>query len=124
MALSHLVLAIHFAVIAFNVLGLIAILLGAPLGWAFVRAPLWRVLHLLSWAAVAFQAAAGRACFLTDWQFNLAGGRGEAEPLVARLVNGLIYWPLPLWAFAILYAATFALVVALFWIVPTRRRRN
>lgn len=123
MALSYLVLAIHFAVITFNVAGLIAIPLGARLGWAFVRAPLWRIVHLISWAVVAAQAAAGRACFLTDWQFDLAGGEGDPEPVVARLVNDLIYWPLPLWAFTALYAVTFALVIALFWIVPIRRSR-
>jgi len=122
-ALSYLVLAIHFAVITFNVAGLIAIPLGARLGWAFVRAPLWRIVHLISWAVVAAQAAAGRACFLTDWQFDLAGGEGDPEPVVARLVNDLIYWPLPLWAFTALYAVTFALVIALFWIVPIRRSR-
>lgn len=124
MVLSNLVLAVHFAIIAFNVLGLIAIPIGASLGWRFVRAPLWRMLHLLSWAVVALQAAAGRACFLTDWQFDLAGGEGTPEPLVARLVNALIYWPLPLWVFAALYAGAFALVAAFFWIVPVRRFRR
>jgi hypothetical protein len=120
MTLSHLVLAIHVAVIAFNLLGLIAIPLGAYFGWPFVRARTWRVLHALSWAVVALQALAGRACFLTDWQDALAGGEGNPDPLVARLVNAAIYWPLPLWVFAVLYAAIFAIVLALFWIVPTR----
>ena len=118
---SDLVLAIHFAVIAFNVVGLIAIPLGAAFGWRFVRAPTWRVLHALSWGIVALQAVAGRACFLTDWQYDLAGGEGNASPLVARLINAVIYWPLPLWVFAICYAAIFAIVLALFWIIPTRR---
>jgi len=120
MTLSHLVLAIHFAVIAFNVLGLIAIPLGALFGWRFVRARLWRMLHAFSWAAVALQALAGRACFLTVWQDELAGGGGHSDPLVARLVNAVIYWPLPLWVFAALYVATFATVLALFWLVPIR----
>ena len=70
MLLAHIVLAAHVAIIAFNVnvAGLIVIPLGDRVGWAFVRALTWRVLHVPSWGVVALQAASGRACFLTDWQ--------------------------------------------------------
>jgi hypothetical protein len=115
---AHLVLAIHVAIIAFNVVGLVAIPLGARFGWSFVRALTWRMLHVLSWGVVALQAAAGRACFLTDWQYELAGGQGDPDPLIARLANAVIYWPLPLWVFAVLYAAAFAFVLTLLWVVP------
>lgn len=120
MTLSHLVLGIHFTIIAFNVIGLIVIPLGALLSWSFVRAPFWRMLHLLSWGVVALQALAGRACFLTDWQHELAGSQGNPDPLIARMVNAIIYWPLPLWVFAMLYAVVFAFVLALLWLVPVR----
>jgi hypothetical protein len=121
MNLAMLVLALHLAVIAFNVAGLVAIPLGAKLGWAFVRLRWLRLLHLASWVVVAAQAALGRACFLTDWQGVLSGG-GAEEPMIMRWVNGLIYWPLPLWAFTTLYLALFAYVVALWWIVPASPR--
>ena len=124
MLLAHVVLAIHVAVIVFNVAGLVVIPLGALRGWSFVRSPTWRALHVFSWGVVALQAVAGRACFLTDWQHALGGGTNEAEPLIARWVNAAIYWPLPLWAFAVLYAAAFAWVIALLWIVPPARRRG
>jgi hypothetical protein len=120
MTLSHLVLAIHFVIITFNVVGLIVIPLGGLFGWSFVRERLWRILHIASWGVVALQAVAGRACFLTDWQFELAGGEGNPDPLIARIVNAAIYWPLPLWVFTIMYAAIFAIVLALFWIIPIR----
>jgi len=122
MLLAHLVLAIHIAVIVFNVAGLVVIPLGGRLNWSFVRVPMWRVLHVASWAVVALQAATGRACFLTDWQFALAGGQGNPEPMIARLVNAAIYWPLPLWVFAVLYAFAFVWVLALLWIVPPVRQ--
>lgn len=118
MTLAHLVLAIHVAIIAFNLVGLVAIPLGARFDWSFVRALTWRMLHVLSWGVVALQAAAGRACFLTDWQFELVGGQGNPDPLIARWANAVIYWPLPLWVFAVLYAAAFAFVLALLWAVP------
>jgi hypothetical protein len=114
-----LILAIHLLVIAFNVLGLAAIPVGARLGWAWVRLRGWRALHLASWGLVAAQALLGRACILTIWQDRLAGG-GPEPPLVARWVNGLIYWPLPIWVFGALYIALFAAVVG-FWMWPPTR---
>ena len=118
-ALGQLVLAIHVAVIGFNVLGLVVIPLGALLGWAWVRVRWWRTLHLVSWLAVAAQAALGRACFLTDWQAALTG-EGGGDPMVARWINGLIYWDLPMWAFAAMYLALFALVLWLWRAVSPR----
>ena len=53
-----LVLAVHLAVIAFNLFGLVAIPLGAWRGWAFVRVRWWRALHLASLAVVALHVAA------------------------------------------------------------------
>ena len=118
---GQLVLAIHLAVIAFNVFGLVAIPLGAALGWRWVRVLWWRALHLGSLAVVALQAVLGRACFLTDWQDALTGG-GAHDPLIMRWVNGLIYWPLPMWVFTAAYVAVFLYVAALWWFVrPTRR---
>ena len=119
--LARAVLALHLAVIGFNVAGLAAIPLGARLGWRWVRIRWLRILHLASWVVVAVQAVLGRACFLTDWQGVLSGG-GAEDPLVMRYVNSLIYWPLPMWVFTAMYLALFAWVAALWWIVPPSRR--
>jgi len=121
--LAQLVLGAHLLVIAFNVAGLVVIPLGARLGWRLVRRRWLRILHIASWAVVAVQAAAGRACFLTDWQDALTGG-GANDPMVMRWVNAVIYWPLPMWAFTAMYLALFGYVVALWWWVrpdPVRR---
>lgn len=117
--LAELILALHAAVIAFNVFGLIAIPIGAWREWSFVRAPTWRWLHLASLGVVAAQAMAGRACFLTIWQSELSGDT-RADPLIMRLVNGLVFWPLPIWLFSAAYVALFAYVLALLWLVPPR----
>lgn len=118
---GQFVLAIHVAVIAFNLFGLVAIPLGAALGWRWVRILWWRALHLASLAVVALQAALGRACFLTDWQDALTGG-GAHDPLIMRMVNRLVFWPLPLWAFTAAYLAVFAYVIWL-WVQVRPRRR-
>lgn len=120
--LAALVLAGHLAVIAFNLFGLVAIPLGAWRGWTFVRVRWWRALHLASLAVVALQALAGRACFLTIWQDDMSGSATE-QPLIMRVVNGLIYWPLPMWVFTAAYAAVFVYALALWKLVPPVGRR-
>lgn len=119
-ALAQAVLALHLAVIAFNVVGLAVIPAGAALGWRWVRVRWWRALHLASWAVVAVQAVLGRACVLTIWQDQLSGA-APASPLIERWVEGLIYWPLPIWVFGAIYLVLFATVIALWRIVPPRR---
>jgi hypothetical protein len=122
--LGQVVLAAHLGVIAFNLFGLIAIPMGAALGWGWVRVRWWRTLHLASLAVVAAQAVFGRACFLTIWQDSLTGG-GQADPLIMRWLNSVIYWPLPIWAFSAAYLAVFAYVLALWWWVrPAGRPRQ
>jgi hypothetical protein len=118
--LAIVILAIHVAVIAFNLFGLVAIPLGGWRGWRFVRVLWWRALHLAALAAVALQALFGRACFLTLWQDALGGG-ATPTPLIVRWVNRMIYWPLPLWFFAALYVAVFAYTLALWFLVPPGR---
>jgi hypothetical protein len=116
--LAQAVLGVHLVVIAFNVFGLIAVPLGAWLGWRWVRVRWWRWLHLVSMAVVAVQAAAEQACFLTIVQARLSGAGGAPEPLIMGVVNRLIFWPVPLWAFAVLYVLLLAYVLALMKLVP------
>jgi Protein of Unknown function (DUF2784) len=117
--LAEAVLAAHLAVILFNLFGLVAVPIGGAIGWRFVRIRWWRILHVLLLAAVAAQALMGRTCILTLWQAELAGVSGPS-PLLARFVNSVIYWRLPLWVFAALYAAVFGYALALLWLVPPR----
>jgi hypothetical protein len=118
--LGQAVLALHLVVIGFNVVGMVAIPLGGRLGWRWVRLRWLRLLHLASLAVTAVQALFGRACFLTLWQADLTGGR--EEPLIERVVNGLIYWPLPGWVFTAAYAAVFVYVLALWRFVSPSPR--
>ncbi|MGH7097656.1 MAG: DUF2784 domain-containing protein [Stellaceae bacterium] len=124
MPLAETVLAAHLAIILFNLFGLVAVPLGAARGWRFVHVPWWRVLHLAMLAAVAGQAVVGRACILTVWQYDLAGGAATPMPLIAGWIDRTIYWPLPLWVFAVLYVLIFGYAVALLWLVPLRRHRR
>jgi hypothetical protein len=122
--LASAVLAVHLAVIAFNLFGLVAIPLGGALGWRFVRERGWRLVHLGLLAVVAVQAIAGRACFLTTLQDALSGVGGRTTPLIMGFVNRIIYWPLPMWVFTAIYVVVLVYALALWWIVPPRRYAN
>ncbi|HEY8228832.1 MAG TPA: DUF2784 family protein [Rhodanobacteraceae bacterium] len=112
------ILALHLAIIAFNAAGCVLIPIGAWRGWRWVREFWWRLAHLLSLSAVALQALMGRACFLTLWQGDMSGAL-RAQPLIAGWINRLVYWPLPLWVFAVAYVVVFAYVIALWvWVRP------
>jgi hypothetical protein len=115
------VLALHLLVIAFNLFGLVVVPLGAWRHWGFVKIFWWRALHLASLAVVALQAVLGRACFLTLWQHALERDDGGARPLLAGWISRLIFWPLPLWVFAVIYVAVWLYALALWWWVPPRR---
>lgn len=119
--LADVVLATHLVLIAFNVAGLVLIPIGGWLGWSWVKIRWWRVLHLVSLAVVAVQAALGRDCFLTIWQSVLSGR--APQPLITRWVNALIYWPLPPWVFTAAYIAAFVYTAALWWWVRPAARR-
>jgi len=118
------ILGVHFVIIAFNVLGLFVIPLGAWLGWRLVRVAWLRLLHLACLAVVAAQAVAGRACFLTIWQNNLTGNRTAPQPMIMHWIDSLIYWNIPIWGFAMIYCAVFLYVLALTWLVPFGQGRR
>jgi hypothetical protein len=116
-----LVLALHLAVIAFNVAGCVLVPIGAWRGWRWVREFWWRLAHLLSLAVVAAQALSGRTCFLTIWQ-GRASDASHVQPLIASWIERMIYWSLPLWVFAAAYVVVFVYVIAL-WIAVRPRAR-
>jgi len=124
-ALADAVLLLHLGIIVFNIFGLVVIPLGAWRGWRFVYVFWWRALHLAILAVVALQALLQQVCFLTIWQAELLQPESSASsspPLIAGWINRLIYWPLPLWAFAILYVAVCVYTLLLWRLVPPRKK--
>src|SRR5688572_10512277 len=124
-AAASAVLYLHFAVVVFNVFWIVAIPLGAWRGWNFIRSFWWRGAHVIVLAVVALQAVVGALCFLTLWQNFLlrAAGSSTDEPsLIETIVTRLIFWPLPLWAFVVIYVAAFGYTLAMWWLVPPYRR--
>ena len=119
--LADAVLAVHFAIAAFIVLGLPAVWAGAGLGWAWVRNRAFRYLHLAAIAFVAAEALLGIACPLTVWEDLLRGG-ARPESFVARWVNRLLFYEAPDWLFTSAYVAWTAATLATLYFVPPRRK--
>src|SRR5579859_5337740 len=123
--LASVILWIHVGIILFNVLGLLVIPIGAWRGWAFVRIFWWRALHVAVLAIVALQGVFQKLCFLTVWQDVLLARAGQAvsdQPLIERWVISLIFWPLPIWVFTLIYIAAWIATLVLWRLVPPRRR--
>jgi hypothetical protein len=114
-------LVAHFAVAAFIVAGLVAVWLGAMLGWRWVRNPWFRYLHVGAIGFVAAEALAGIACPLTVWEDLLRGGV-RPESFVARWVQRLLYYRAPEWVFTAAYVLWTLATLLTLWLVPPRRR--
>jgi hypothetical protein len=111
------VLSLHVLFVAFVVMGLLAIFVGAALSWAWVRNPVFRVLHLLAIIVVALQAWLGMVCPLTTVEMALRAKAGDVVyggTFISHWLQELLYYEAPDWAFQVCYTA-FALLVAISW---------
>ena len=66
--LADLIAGVHFAYVAYVVLGLILIALGGLLSWRWVRNPWFRWSHFLMIGVVVVEAGFGITCPLTTWE--------------------------------------------------------
>ena len=119
--MADVILVVHFLIAAFIVLGLAAVWLGAALGWAWVRNPWFRWLHLGAIGFVAAEALLGIACPLTVWEDVLRGGM-RSETFVGRWLRELLFYQAPAWVFTTAYLGWTALTVLTLRLIPPRRR--
>ena len=75
---AQAVLAVHVTIAAFILFGLVAIPIGARLGWVFVYGFWWRLAHSVAMGAVAGQKLIGGACFLSVWEDRLLAMAGSS----------------------------------------------
>lgn len=112
------VLLLHVLFVVFVVTGLLLILAGKLLSWAWVRNWWFRVLHLAAIGVVVLQSWLGVICPLTKLEMYLRGKAGDATyagSFVAHWLESILYYRAPAWVFAACYTA-FAVIVVLSWI--------
>lgn len=121
MSAADALLVLHFAIVLFIAGGLVLTWAGAALGWAWIRNPWFRYVHLGAIAFVAAEALAGIACPLTAWEGMLRGDM-RAESFIGHWVQRLLYYRAPEWVFTSLYLAWAAATLVTLRLVPPRRR--
>lgn len=123
--LADAILALHVGVVVFVVLGTLLILAGGPLGWRWVRARTFRLVHLALVAVIALQAWLGRLCPLTTWEQALRNRAGQdtyGESFIQYWLSRLIFFQAPWWLFVAAYTAFALLVLVAWWRWPPRRK--
>ena len=120
-------LIIHILFVVFVVLGLVLVYVGFFRQWQWVRNVRFRSLHLLSIGIVVTQAWLGIICPLTTWEMSLRAAAGEsiyAGSFIQHWLHKLLYYQAPDWVFVLCYSVFGALVLASWFVVKPRRRRE
>ena len=118
--LADLVVTVHFGIVAFVLLGALAIPLGGWRGWEWVRARSFRLIHFVVVLVVALQQD---LCFLSRWEIDLRemAGRGiEEASFVGRLLHDWLFVEVDLATLQRIYIAFGVLVLLGLFAVPPR----
>ena len=123
--LADAVLASHFALVLFVVGGLPLIVVGNLVGWHWVNALWFRLVHLAAIVIVAAQAWLGVACPLTTLELWLRAttgvntGLAYSDSFVSYWLHRLLFYSAPPWVFVLAYTVFGLLVIAAwFWFPP------
>jgi len=125
--LADLVVVVHFAYVAFVVVGFLLILLGILLKWRWVRNFWFRGGHFLAIAVVALQAVIGVLCPLTTLERKLrvaAGQTVQEGSFMGRWAHELLFYDGPPWVFALSYCLFGAAVLLTLIFAPPRGPRR
>jgi hypothetical protein len=122
------ILVLHFAFVAFVVMGLVLIWAGWWRRWQWVRNVSFRVAHLAAIGVVAAESIFGMMCPLTRWEDRLrllAGGEQRyAESFMQHWLHKVMFFDVPERIFTMAYVVFFILVALSFWLVPLQRRKR
>ena len=97
----------HASFVAFVVLGLLLVIVGGCLNWAWIRNAWFRSIHLLAIAVVATQTWLGVFCPLTTlemWLRRQAGEAGYEGSFIQFWLQRLLYYDAPSWVFGLTYS--------------------
>jgi hypothetical protein len=122
-ALADLILVIHFAFVAFVVVGFTLIVIGYFLRWSWIRNRAFRIAHIAAIGIVVLESWVGVLCPLTAWENALRGEGGYGESFIAYWLRQIMYYDLPTWAFTLIYSV-FGGAVVLMWIIAPPRFRH
>ena len=124
--LADTVLLIHFAFVAFVILGFLLIWIGYCCRWPFVRDLRFRIAHLAAIGLVVAESLAGFVCPLTTWedQLRIHAGDGVAYSgsFIQHWFGRILFHDWSEKTFTTIYVAFFLFVALTFWVVKPQRR--
>jgi hypothetical protein len=121
--LADTILVIHFSLVVFVVLGLLAIVVGRLLGWIWIYGRVFRASHLGVIGVVVIQAWLGRLCPLTILEniLRVKGGEaGHSGSFVGYWLHRVLFYDAQPWVFAVIYTL-FGGLVLFFWLMDRKK---
>lgn len=125
--LADVVLAVHVAVVAFVIGGLVLVVIGNLRRWRWVNALWLRIVHLGAIAVIVAETWLGISCPLTALEMGLrakAASITYSGSFIEHWLQRVLYYEAPSWVFAIGYSLFALLVAATWWYFPPTRRRG
>jgi hypothetical protein len=121
--LANAVLAIHAAIVAFVIGGLVLVVVGNLRHWQWVNRLWFRVLHLGAIAFVVAESWLDITCPLTtleNWLRTQANETAYSGGFIEYWLQNLLYYDAPPWVFLLSYTLFGLLVLASWWFYPPR----
>jgi len=125
--LADVLVAIHFAIVAFVVLGLLAILGGVACKRSWARNFWFRLVHLVAIGFIAIEGFLGMDCPLTIWEQQLRDAAGQnfsGDSFMSRLIHRILFVNVDPEILNVCHIAFGALVLATFLLAPPRWPRR
>jgi hypothetical protein len=125
--IADAIVCLHAAYVAFVVLGLAAILVGAMLRWNWIRNFWFRVVHLAAIVLVGIEAIFGVMCPLTLWESEFREAAGESVhqgSFLGHWLHELIYLDVPNWLISTGHCLFAVAVIVAFVGIPPRWPRR
>lgn len=119
--IADVVLALHFAIAAFVVAGLVLVIIGNLCIWRWVNNLWFRLAHIGAIALVMAEAWLGVACPLTTlemWLREKANQASYSRSFIEHWLQRLLYYEAPSWVFVIGYTLFGLLVLAIWRFFP------
>ena len=117
--LADAILIVHFAFVAFVVVGFLLILIGLLAKWSWIHNRIFRIAHLAAIAVVVLQAWFGQLCPLTIWENDLrrlAGQSGYTESFIEHWLHQILFYQAEPWVFTTIYTIFGALALVAWYV--------
>ena len=116
--LADVIVVVHLAYACFVLFGFMAIVIGVPRSWKWIKNLHFRTIHLVCTVFVPLQTLLGMICPLTTLEnffLRASGAEGYSRSFIGNLVSKILFYDAPEWVFGIIYVAL-AIVVIIYYI--------